>query len=162
MTKDRGFTLIEVLVSVIILAVGLLGIARLQGLSLRNNQSALLRTQATQFAYDMADRMRTNNLGFSAGNYNLPASTAVSNCETAAGCTPAQMATNDMYVWSTVLNNTLPAGVGIVCLDSTPDDGASDTAPACDGSGTVYAIKIWWQDDRNSPGTLQRFTVSYQ
>lgn len=162
MTNNKGFTLIEVLVTVIILAVGLLGIAGLQAVGLRNNQSALLRTQATQCAYDMADRMRTNSLGFSAGNYDQPASTAVSNCGTTTGCTPAQMATNDMSVWSTVLSDTLPAGVGIVCLDSTPDDGDSDAAPECDGSGTVYAIKIWWQDDRSAPGTLQRFVVSYQ
>lgn len=162
MTKDRGFTLIEVLVTVIILAVGLLGIAGLQVMGLRYNQSALLRTQATQCAYDMADRMRTNNLGVAAGDYNLPASTAVPNCETITGCTPAQMATNDMSVWSSVLSNTLPAGAGVVCLDSTPNDGLNNTSPACDGSGSVYAIKIWWQDDRNNPGALQRFTVSYK
>lgn len=162
MNKDRGFSLIEVLITVIILAVGLLGIAGLQAMGLRFNQSALLRTQATQLAYDMADRMRTNAQGFSAGNYDLPASTAVADCESTTGCTPAQMATNDMFEWSSVLSNTLPAGVGVVCLDSTPDDGDTNTAPECDSSGTVYAIKIWWSDDRNNPTTLQRFIVSYQ
>ena len=162
MTSARGFTLIEVLVTVIILAIGLLGIAGLQAIGLRYNQSALLRTQATQLAYDMADRMRTNNLGFSAGNYDQPTSTAVANCSTTTGCTPAEMATNDMFVWSDTLSNTLPGGVGVVCLDSTSGDGTSNTAPACDGSGTVYAIKIWWLDDRDDPSALQRFTVSYQ
>jgi type IV pilus assembly protein PilV len=165
MNNARGFTLIEVLVTVIILAIGLLGIAGLQAIGLRYNQSALLRTQATQLAYDMADRMRTNNLGFSAGNYDLPAATAVANCSTTTGCTPAQMATNDMSVWSTALSNTLPSGAGVVCIDSdqTDDpDTTSPTAPDCDGIGTVYVIKIWWLDDRSDPSNLQRFYVSYQ
>ncbi|MGB5408927.1 MAG: type IV pilus modification protein PilV [Thiogranum sp.] len=159
--RSRGFTLIEVLVSMIILAVGLLGIAGLQTMGLRNNQSALLRSQATLCAYDMSDRMRTNSQGFYADNYDEPASTAVTNCESTTGCSPSEMATNDMSAWSTVLSNTLPAGAGIVCLDSTPDDGDSNASPACDGTGSTYAIKIWWQDDRGNPGTLQRFVVSY-
>jgi type IV pilus assembly protein PilV len=162
MTSSRGFTLIEVLIAMVILAVGLLGIAALQAVGLRTNHSALLRSQATLFAYDMADRMRANTQGFAAGNYNNPAATPVSSCETTAGCTPAQMATHDMSVWSTALSQTLPAGAGIVCRDSTPDDGASSTSPACSGSGPTYAIKIWWQDDQNNPGTLQRFIVTYQ
>jgi len=60
MKKHKGFTLIEVLVSMIVLAIGLLGLAGLQMSSLRNNLSAYHRSQATQLAYDMADRMRTN------------------------------------------------------------------------------------------------------
>ena len=159
--RSQGFTLIEVLVSMIILAVGLLGIAGLQAMGLRNNHSALLRSQATLCAYDMSDRMRTNSQGFLSDNYDEPAATAVSNCETTTGCSPAQMATHDMSEWTNVLSNTLPAGAGVVCLDSTPDDGASSAAPACDGSGSTYAIKIWWQDDRGNPGALQRFVVSY-
>ncbi len=88
--RSRGFTLIEVLVSMIILAVGLLGIAGLQAMGLRNNQSALLRSQATLCAYDMSDRMRTNSQGFSADNYDEPASTAVTNCESTTGCSPSR------------------------------------------------------------------------
>jgi len=50
------------LVAMLVLAIGLLGLAGLQVVGLRNNQSAYLRAQATQLAYDMADRMRTNIL----------------------------------------------------------------------------------------------------
>ena len=60
MNKNTGFTLIEVLIAMIILAVGLLGLAGLQATSLRNNQSAYNRSVATQLAYDIADRMRAN------------------------------------------------------------------------------------------------------
>ena len=55
----RAFTLIEVLVTVVILAVGLLGLAGMQAASMRNNHSAYLRSQAVQLSYDMADRVRS-------------------------------------------------------------------------------------------------------
>ncbi len=60
MKTNTGFTLIEVLIAMLVLAVGLLGLAGLQATSLRNNQSAYNRSQATQLAYDLADRMRAN------------------------------------------------------------------------------------------------------
>ncbi len=59
--RQRGMTLIEILVTVLVLAVGLLGMASLTVGSLKNNQGAFLRTQATILAYDMADRMRANS-----------------------------------------------------------------------------------------------------
>jgi len=60
MFKTTGFTLIEVLVAVVVLAGGLLGLAALQVTSLSSNQTAYNRSQATQLAYDIADRMRTH------------------------------------------------------------------------------------------------------
>ena len=55
---QRGFTLIEVLVAVLVLSIGLLSLAALQGISLRNNHSAYLRTQANNIAYEVIDQMR--------------------------------------------------------------------------------------------------------
>jgi type IV pilus assembly protein PilV len=58
--RARGFSMIEVLIALIILAVGLLGFALLQTMSLRFAQSANYRTQATNLAYDLLDQMRAN------------------------------------------------------------------------------------------------------
>ncbi|MGH8551522.1 MAG: type IV pilus modification protein PilV [Methylococcales bacterium] len=161
----RGFTLVEVLVAVFVLALGLLGLSGLQVASLQNNHSAYLRSQATLLAYDMADRMRANATALAALAYDQPAATMNANCTTVTGCTPAQMALHDMYEWSaaasqTSVANVLPNGAGMVCLDSVPDDGTS-AAPNCDGNGTSYAIKVWWTDDRS--GLQKRFvtTVSF-
>ncbi len=159
---NRGFTLLEVLVATIILAVGLLGISGMQVMGLRSNHSALMRSQATIFAYDMSDRMRANGEAFkpAAGFYNNPAAAVDNNCATTTGCDSLAMAKNDMSAWSANIVNTLPVGAGIVCIDSTPDDGTSSAA-ACDGIGSSYAIKIWWQDNRDSAAALKRFVVTY-
>jgi type IV pilus assembly protein PilV len=60
----RGFTLVEVMVTLFIIAIGLLGVAGLQLASIRSNQSALLRSQATLAAYALADRMRVDPAKF--------------------------------------------------------------------------------------------------
>ena len=57
---SQGFSLIEVLVSVFVLSVGLLGLAGLQGFSLKHTNTAYYRGQAIQLTYDMADRIRAN------------------------------------------------------------------------------------------------------
>jgi type IV pilus assembly protein PilV len=159
----RGFTLIEVLIAIVILAVGLISLARLFVFGVQNNKSAHLRTVATQQAYDMADRMRANMAALIAtpAGYDKPAATQTAACRTTAGCTPAQMAAHDFFEWnnaaSAVSNPVrLPNGTGIVCIDSTPNDGSFDGATVtdgCDAIGTQYAIKIWWRDDRSVAAT---------
>lgn len=166
-SNAQGFTLVEILVAVFVLALGLLGLSGLQVASLQNNHSAYLRSQATLLAYDMADRMRANGAALTALSYDKPAATENNNCMTVTGCTAAQMATHDMYEWNSGLSansvaRVLPNGAGIVCLDGSPNDGTSAAAAAsCDGTANNYAIKVWWTDDRS--GVEKRFvtTVSF-
>lgn len=122
-----GFTLVEVLVAVVVLAIGLLGVAGLQLVGLRYNQSAYLRTQASFLAYDMIDRMRSNSAGVNGGNYDAvdtsspPASPGC--ISTAAGCTAAELASHDVREWSSQFINVdalanytavLPSATGAV------------------------------------------------
>ncbi len=111
-----GFTLLEVLVAIVILSIGLLGLAGLQAAGLRNNQSAYLRTIATQQAYDMADRIRANaaGAGIAAGAYDNISSTGSNPGCITGGCTPAAMAQYDAYEWNTANASLLPAGKGTV------------------------------------------------
>jgi type IV pilus assembly protein PilV len=158
LTRASGFTLLEVLIAVLVLAIGLLGMASLQVAGLRNNQSAYYRSQATQLAYDMADRMRANPVGLNNGNYNNQAPTN-ENCVTST-CSAAQMAGYDLAEWTAELTAQLPSGAGVVCIDGTPNDGTA-AAPACDNAGAVYAIKVWWDDDRSGAAN-QRFVTSFR
>jgi type IV pilus assembly protein PilV len=163
----RGFTLLEVLVSVLVLSIGLLGLASLQVAGMQNNHSAYLRTQATLLAYDMADRMRANVTGVTNLKYSHsdPDGTVQANCLTTTGCTSTEMAGHDIYEWYQSLGNQLPGGKGVVCLDASPDDGdgadlGTSGGHGCSGGGDNYAVKIWWTDDRDG-GDLKRFAMSF-
>lgn len=156
---QHGTSMIEVLLAIVILSFGLLAMAASLSAGFRANQSAYYRTIATQQAYDMSDRLRANLAGVNAGNYlNLAGIPADPGCE-AVNCTPAQIAQYDAFSWNTANAAVLPSGAGVVCVDSTPNDG-TPAAPGCDGAGTTYAIKVWWDDNRN--GNLKLFVVTLQ
>lgn len=122
MNTIRGFSLVEVLVALAILSFGMLGIAALQITSVRANQGAYLRSQATMIANDLAERMYTNRLGtmrtlydgldFTAGNACTAPAKACSAQQGSAGvaCDAAEMATYDRYV----VTCGLPDGSGNV------------------------------------------------
>jgi type IV pilus assembly protein PilV len=149
---QRGFALIEVLVALVILTIGLLGLANLHAVAIAQGNSSLLRNKATMLAYEMADRIRANRPGAAAGAYNgFSATGAVSaspGCVT-TGCTTVQLAQNDFWEWNQELSAALPQGGGVVCIDQTLDDG-NLAAPACDGAGGVLAVKVFWSEKSKS------------
>lgn len=175
-TASSGFTLVEVLVAMIVLAIGVLGVAGLQATGLRSSYSASLRSQATMLAYEMTDRLRANLAGYRDNDYNNTIgvdSYCVWHGHTTAVCSPRQMAQHDVFEWRQTLAEELPQGVGVVCLDSTPNDGGDmdsngtvDPAEfACDNTGDLYAVKLWWVDDIrvDAGGTpiFQRFATGF-
>jgi type IV pilus assembly protein PilV len=168
--STAGFTMLEVLIAIVVIAFGLLGVAGLQVVALKNNQSAAYRLIATTLANDMVDRVKTNAVGASDLLYDQPEldayTTQVPECLSLAGCSPQQLAQNDRFEWAQLVAAALPGGRAIVCLDSTPDDGLNAAAPACDrAAGTaLYAVKIWWNDERNQaadPNRPMRFSWAF-
>lgn len=125
---QRGATLIEVLIAVIVLAVGLLGLAGLQASSVQANQSAYYRSQATLLASDIADRMRANRTAALADAYdtNFPTS---SSSHTVSG----SRAQRDLAEWLNRLATALPAGTGKIEI-----------------SGTLMIISVRWDDTRGA------------
>lgn len=115
--SQTGFTMLEVLIAVVVLSIGLLGLAGLQTTGLRNSQSAYGRTQATHLANDMGDRIRANMAGFDGGFYDNDAA-ATATCENNTGCTPQQMAENDTLLWQQILQQSLPNGQGTVATNA--------------------------------------------
>lgn len=134
----RGITLIEVLVTVVILAFGLLGLASMQANSLKNNHSAFLRSQATYIAYEMFDRMRANRtVAIDSGSYNIA---MTDSAPTSAGST---VASGDLFIFFTALSN-LPEGDGAI---------------ACDTGTNICTVQVQWNDTR-APDDTQTFDMS--
>lgn len=158
--------MLEVLISIVVIAFGLLGIAGLQAFALKNNQSASLRSTATVLASDIIDRIKANPLAADQGHYNKSSAadytTQVAGCLTTGGCgSPQQLAQHDLYEWSQLVASSLPNGRGVVCLDKSPIDGTTAT-PACDGTGNQYVVKIWWVDDRTRSAIPGQFTTQFE
>ena len=137
MIRQKGFTLLEVLVAVLVLAIGLLGLAGLQATSLRMNQSASTRSQATNLAYDMADRIRANRVQALAGDYDSQAlATTLPAC--AVITLSGTLAVRDIAFWRNAIACTLPLSTGSI---ARTDD--------------TFTITIQWDDTRDSSNPQQ-------
>ncbi len=94
---QSGFTMVEVLVALVVLAIGLLGIAALYLNSLQSGRTAIYRTQAVNLAADLADRIRMNRTAQAAyGTLFADAEVAVPACDTTGGCSDADLASTDL------------------------------------------------------------------
>jgi type IV pilus assembly protein PilV len=170
-----GYILIEALITILIFAIGLLGVVGLQAVALSSSSLSTMRTEATVLAADMADRMRANRAaadGTVGAGYD-GAAPAANACRTVyaadvegspVACTPEELAADDLFDWLDQVEQSLPAGEGIVCIDSTPDDGDEAADPECDGVGNAYAIKIWWRQrsTRDVDAAVMRFAMLVQ
>jgi len=114
MRKVTGFTLIEVLVTMLILAIGLLGIAALQLKGLQFNHDSALRSQISNLAYDIADRMRLADSvdatlpGSYVGNYATVVAAPCSVAQQAVYPTTTAAVVTDLNCWRQSVNNALP------------------------------------------------------
>ena len=104
--QQSGFSLIEVLVATVIMAIGILGIAGLQVVSLQQNRSSLLRSEALQIGNDIIDRMRANpELAYAPVDYTDAPTSGAKNCiGTAANCSTAEMKEYDITLWKCMIN----------------------------------------------------------
>lgn len=100
--------MIEVLVTLVVLSVGLLSLAALQIATLKHNNSALTRFEATMLAYDILDRMRANRNSAIRGSYNISVLETATNDEDIAG--------QDLTMWKAALGDKLPAGNGSISV----------------------------------------------
>lgn len=140
--KKNGFSLVEVLVAMVVLSVGLLGIAGMMASTVRNNHSAYHRSQATWLAYDMLDRVRANRDAAlaPANNFNIALGTANSAVTGIVG--------GEVNAWKNRLAAALPAG-----------DGSVTVVPAT----RRVTVVVRWNDSRGTGGSdAQQFVVETQ
>ncbi len=138
-TRESGFTVIEVLVSLLVLSVGMMGLASLQVVGLQNTQGGAQRTQASFLAYDITDRMRSNTAAVTTGGYDYVGEpgaaqgNAVACIGVAANCSAAQLAAFDLAQWQTLLGTYLSNGFGTI---ATVDNGTT----------TDVTVTVQWAD----------------
>nr|WP_256835895.1 type IV pilus modification protein PilV [Pseudomonas oleovorans] len=152
---QRGFTLIEVMVALVVLAIGLLGMATLMMQSMQSSESAYSRSQATILAYDILERMRANKVASTDAriSFNVPLASqnsayvysysASGNCPAGgnASATGTPKATADLASWCQQIRATLPS--------------VQTASIARPGSGTRYLIVVSWQDPGDEVGEVR-------
>lgn len=148
----QGFSMVEVMMTIVIASFGLLGLASLLIRGIQNNNSSFSRNIAVQQAYDLADRMRTNSTALSAGGFDSVTFTSGQTCTPCptAGCTPTQLATYDICAWNVQNASVLPSGQGTVTK-----------------SGNIFQITVSWNDkvnwgDSQSSNTTKSFSLKVQ
>jgi type IV pilus assembly protein PilV len=149
--RQAGFTLVEAVVALVVLAVGMLGIAGLYIEGLRSSYTALARTTAVNLAADMADRIRANPAatiayaGVGPGLNNLCVNGP-------ADCSPAQLANDDWFWWNQDVQNRLPQGtntaVAVAVANPTPFT-------------TTYTIVMTWPETGQDPANPAVYTLSF-
>ena len=144
---QRGFSLIEVLIALIIMSVGMLGIAGLYVHGMQAGRTSLFRHHAVTLAGDVADRIRANPDGAAAYvDVANPSAAPGTNC-VAGGvdCAPAEMATHDKFLWDEQANDTLPDGDVTVAYDNA-------AVPS------VYTVTITWSEAGQNPAPQYQIT----
>lgn len=130
LSPQKGVTMIEVLVAVVVLSIGLLGLAGLQSAGLTHNQSASFRSTATMMTYSILDSVRANRAAAINGSYNIAPGASLPSGSTV----PEQ----DLSNWLSELALRLPAGAGAINVN-----------------GNVITVTVQWDDSRGALAAQQ-------
>ncbi len=159
-SAQRGFSIIEILVTTAIAAIALAGLAQLQLNSIKINHGALLASYAAMHARDLSERMLANQLGAASlagigtviAHYNIellglnstalaaakPVAVAACEIKSVTACAPAQRAQTDYANWLTMISNDMPPGTEAqVCQNSAEVAYSLNNIPACSSSSTI-------------------------
>ena len=140
--KQHGFSLVEVLIALVIMSVGMLGIAGLYVQSLQAGRTSMFRHQAIHLAGDVADRIRANPTGGAAYMH----ATGVNNDCVAAGndCDIVERARNDVFLWKQQAGNSLPGSAATGGGDVTVNFDDTVVPP-------IYTITVSWEEPGETP-----------
>ena len=122
---QSGFSLLEVLITLVIIAIGMMGFAAMMLSSMKNNRIAMQRSTATFYAYDIIDCMRVNRSAALIGSYTL--------ADFGSLLTGTTVATSDVNQWQTALSTALPSGAGKITF-----------------AGNTVTVEIRWTETLNA------------
>ena len=165
--QQSGFSLIEVLVATVIMAIGILGIAGLQVVSLQQNRSSLLRSEALQIGNDIVDRMRANpDEVYAPVEFTDAPISGSKNCKEVS-CSAAEMSEYDITLWKCMINPNDSVGAAhpiCTALLATYRNVAANYVSSLPGgeaeiqiTGDVQTVRVRWVDD--TAGTKRNITL---
>ena len=137
---QRGFSLLESMVALLVLSVGLIGIAALHTRGLSANRTAVYRNIAVSLSADMTDRIRANRVAGTA--YNGTGESK--GCDSGSSCSSTDLALHDLFLWEGLVESMLPNGEGTVAADDSTDP-------------ITYTITVTW--DEAGDGEVSHETV---
>jgi type IV pilus assembly protein PilV len=142
--RQSGFSLVEVLIALVIMSVGMLGIAGLYVQGMQAGRTSMFRHHAVTLAGDVADRIRANPRAGVSYNHAANATGTDNSCVTGGvDCNPAAMAANDIFLWQAQADDTLPSGSIAVVFSA----GANPP---------TYQITVGW----NEPGETPTYVIT--
>ena len=161
---STGFSLVEVLISIVVLSFGMLAMVGLQASAMQSNREARMQSTATGLARELAEKMRGNHdvailttvaTNPYLGDFSHPmlATTPTycfgvgQNCDVVGGTQIAKatkVANAEITEWLARVDDTLPEGRVVICFDSTPFDASGDPQWACSGTGDIAVVKMGW------------------
>ena len=157
LASQRGFSLVEVLVSIVILSIGVLGAVGMQAAAMQSNREVRFQSIAGSLARELAEKMRGNHavaIQTSAADNpylldtTLTASTALAvpspNCYTASCPTATDIADWDIYEWQLRIKEVLPTPRVRICMDSDPFDADGKPKWDCSNTGNIAVLKLAW------------------
>lgn len=163
---SAGYNLVEALVALLVLSLGMVGVASLLVNGMAASGTANLGSIAVTHTQTGVEMMRANLQAYTSGWYDgsntSSSAPTTTTCTGNNGCTITEQASNDFASWRERIASGLPAGVGFICMDSTPDDGQPSSL-ACDGNGS-NVIKVFWRNARDTESldngdSFHRFAV---
>jgi type IV pilus assembly protein PilV len=142
---EGGISLIEVMVTVVVVSFGLLGIAAMLFSSINAGQVSMQRSVAVMLANEMADRIRSNSLAIQAGSFDAVLATdhaGTSACSTTcmtAQCGATDQATLDVCLWKKQIGKQLPGGTGSIA-------NTSNLGCVAKGIPCIFTISVIWNE----------------
>jgi type IV pilus assembly protein PilV len=143
---QKGAGLIEILISLLVIATGILGLTGLQANSLASNRTAYYRTQATILAYDIIDKQRANKAEALAGNYAIDVNSTAATTTCITDCTTADITAMDLTQWKNSLATELPNGNGSIALIA--------------GITGAYQVTVQWALENQTAATITNGNVN--
>lgn len=153
-----GFSLVEVLVAAVVFSFGVGGLSLMLMTSVHGTIEARNQTTARVHVSELAELILMNPSA--RGHYITPPDGPMEDCMAPDGCSDVSWAAGNLVRWQQALESNLARSAGVVCLDSTPDDGDL-TDEACDGSGHTV-VKVFWAEPfhlHDTDGGLRRVVL---